>query len=893
MELIKYFRTSIIQVTSLFCVLGFLLGVLNLHFSDKTNYCVMTYMYEYPQFVRVHFHDNIGYPAYGLYAYSEGRLTEKARKMRFDGIPVLFLPGNAGSHMQARSLASVALRKALSKGNDFHLDFFTISYNEELTGLYGGTLSEQVEFAAKSIRKILDLYSANNTRIAITLAAPLEAPLVAFDSGHDSFYRDMGTDWINNVNGIVQLQDIKVLISFGNGPRDVLTTAVPGAWVSPDHVCIVWCKQMVMAINRYLFSLVDPQTQQIANRAITLDPSSPLGNVTMMPDAFWYEDNRRMTYLMIRLVGFPQNRFVAIEAVNVDDQPWVFGCNAKYTFNMHRYWKLATIHLHHLKEQHPEWTHIEVTLPSLFSFGKQQTVVQPEVETLYYELLLKEFSTLPQAYLLYVEPVTSCNDGAPATEYVKVTLLLDPRCSFTVRLAQLVRNYSPLLIPYAVGIVIMAAASNMFYLWDTGSCVAIHIALDSPFLKPYYVWPLAKSLFMNMELLWVVRSLLVFPAYMVALGALNIAMAGVLCAVAFSSQLDRFIFRILWRGGASLGERVAYALRRVPMVLSAVLVAAAPIASKLCYLIKRNPKKINAKGEEIKWRNLKEMEQEGLKPPKKEYSCEARDEDLSNMNFHMMIYETRLTTDPSFHAGIALSACSGYIWQLDGPRKHLMHYGHLSVLIYAIGILMMVVGPFSLTVANYAVIAIFCTITLQQLVDRETTSNEQSCNRLNEKDERGENERHIKKTNHSARIRNYVDQIFYNAKQRVRNILNNRRNETQDDDAGNKNTSDQNSTNKSIQEITGNINNKECKDNNVEGNRNSDEGKSNSEDGKSNSEYGKSNSQEESNNAGYSGGNRSNDTPNNANSTENCDVCDESRIYTVFKNLREKLSFNE
>lgn len=38
---------------------------------------------------------------------------------------MLFLPGNAGSHMQARSLASVALRKALSKGNDFHLDFFT------------------------------------------------------------------------------------------------------------------------------------------------------------------------------------------------------------------------------------------------------------------------------------------------------------------------------------------------------------------------------------------------------------------------------------------------------------------------------------------------------------------------------------------------------------------------------------------------------------------------------------------------------------------------------------------------------------------------------------------------------------------------------------------------
>lgn len=44
---------------------------------------------------------------------------------RFDGVPVLFLPGNSGSHMQARSLASVALRKALSKGYQYHFDFFS------------------------------------------------------------------------------------------------------------------------------------------------------------------------------------------------------------------------------------------------------------------------------------------------------------------------------------------------------------------------------------------------------------------------------------------------------------------------------------------------------------------------------------------------------------------------------------------------------------------------------------------------------------------------------------------------------------------------------------------------------------------------------------------------
>lgn len=40
------------------------------------------------------------YPRYRLYAYGEGFVTEKLRRMYFSGIPVLFIPGNAGSHEQ-------------------------------------------------------------------------------------------------------------------------------------------------------------------------------------------------------------------------------------------------------------------------------------------------------------------------------------------------------------------------------------------------------------------------------------------------------------------------------------------------------------------------------------------------------------------------------------------------------------------------------------------------------------------------------------------------------------------------------------------------------------------------------------------------------------------------
>lgn len=52
-------------------------------------------------------------------------MTEKARAMEFSGAPVLFVPGNSGSYKQARSFASVAIRKGLDNNWSHHLDYFT------------------------------------------------------------------------------------------------------------------------------------------------------------------------------------------------------------------------------------------------------------------------------------------------------------------------------------------------------------------------------------------------------------------------------------------------------------------------------------------------------------------------------------------------------------------------------------------------------------------------------------------------------------------------------------------------------------------------------------------------------------------------------------------------
>lgn len=98
-------------------------------------------------------------PRYALYGYAEGGHTERLRKMKFSGIPVLFIPGNSGSYKQGRSLASVSLRKALNSRTPFHFDYFMVDFNDDQSAVYGGTLEDQTRFVQHCITKILSFYS--------------------------------------------------------------------------------------------------------------------------------------------------------------------------------------------------------------------------------------------------------------------------------------------------------------------------------------------------------------------------------------------------------------------------------------------------------------------------------------------------------------------------------------------------------------------------------------------------------------------------------------------------------------------------------------------------------------------------------------------------------------
>ena len=63
----------------------------------------MTYMYEWPQYVEIPMSEavNVTFPKYKLVLYGEGEGKKLQKLMRdrekVTGIPVLFIPGNAGS----------------------------------------------------------------------------------------------------------------------------------------------------------------------------------------------------------------------------------------------------------------------------------------------------------------------------------------------------------------------------------------------------------------------------------------------------------------------------------------------------------------------------------------------------------------------------------------------------------------------------------------------------------------------------------------------------------------------------------------------------------------------------------------------------------------------------
>ncbi|KAF2987400.1 hypothetical protein EK904_002438 [Melospiza melodia maxima] len=419
-----------------------LLGVRDVMFLYEENRCSMTYMYEYPEYLKIKLPKKTArrYPAYELYLYGEGNYAEENKNLLLTGIPVLFLPGNAGSYKQVRSLGSIALRKAEDVDFKYHFNFFSVNFNEELVALYGGSLQRQTKFVHECIKVILKLYKDQEfapssvaivghsmgglvaralltlknfkpelINLLITQATPHVAPVMPLDK----YLTAVNNHWI------LKAQDLRNLttLSVAGGFRDyqvrsglaflprlsqhdsalsVVSSAVPRAWASTDHLSIVWCKELILATIRAFFDLIDENTRQI-----TEDPKkrmSVLNHHFVRHPAKMYEENpEAFTHLtatenhtvmftvkivvMLKLLDYPSLSHIVIQVPPAVGNKYTLGCEF-------------------FKEDSRT---VQLPVTHIFSFGFSSSKILLNSTGLLYNVQLQHFSQIYQAFKIYID----------------------------------------------------------------------------------------------------------------------------------------------------------------------------------------------------------------------------------------------------------------------------------------------------------------------------------------------------------------------------------------------------------------------------------------------------------------------------------------------------------
>ncbi|KAF9037812.1 PGAP1-domain-containing protein [Hymenopellis radicata] len=212
--------------------------------------------------------------------------------------PVLFIPGNAGSSHQARSIASSAVRQVYTSPHQVSpefratslkpIDVFAVEFNEDLSAFHGPTMEAQTQFTSDAVAYILSRYPPNtkiviighsmggivatsllpsdNIAAIITMSTPHSLPPARFDQRIDRIYDANNAALKNDPTPIMSLcggaTDMMIpsescILEDGDSPyrRTVFSSALEGAWTGVGHREMVWCHQVRWRVARAALEL--------------------------------------------------------------------------------------------------------------------------------------------------------------------------------------------------------------------------------------------------------------------------------------------------------------------------------------------------------------------------------------------------------------------------------------------------------------------------------------------------------------------------------------------------------------------------------------------------------------------------------------------------------------
>ncbi|CAA7258574.1 unnamed protein product [Cyclocybe aegerita] len=302
-------------ISSLMCLLFFLTATSDISHSLSPQGCRMSWMS--PSYVLQGGLDSTWTPLarrYSLWLYREvGWDYVQETGQRRDSLPVLFIPGNAGSSHQVRSIASSATRQYFSSpyiiSHEFDarslkpLDFFAVEFNEDLSAFHGSTLDSQIAYTSRAVSYILSLYPKGtkiivmghsmggvvatsllpdpNISTIITMSTPHTLPPARFDSRIDKLYNNVRLTLENDTTPVVSIcggaTDMMITSESCILPepekdvfrRTVFTSALEGAWTGVGHREMVWCHQVRWRVARAALELGAANTEK--SRSVILD----------------------------------------------------------------------------------------------------------------------------------------------------------------------------------------------------------------------------------------------------------------------------------------------------------------------------------------------------------------------------------------------------------------------------------------------------------------------------------------------------------------------------------------------------------------------------------------------------------------------------------------------